>query len=59
MTRPYALCRLLEHGALTWGQLREITGWPHPWLASVLTQCLEAERIEKTGEKRAYVYRLA
>ncbi len=28
MTRPYAALKLLEHGALTASQFKQITGWP-------------------------------
>jgi DNA-binding MarR family transcriptional regulator len=61
MTRPYAMCRLLEHGPLRFAEMLEITRWPKPHLEIVL------DRLEKRGRIRRFhqqgchrnVYRLA
>lgn len=48
MTRPYAMKRLLEHGALTFAELKEITRWPQDGLERTL------EALEKRGEIRRF-----
>lgn len=61
MSRPYAMCRLLEHGPLKFSEMLEITRWPGPRLERVL------ENLEKRGRIRRFhvpgchrnVYRLA
>ena len=40
MTRTYALKRLLEHGALTPTQMRQITGWTIKQVHGTLDQLL-------------------
>lgn len=41
MTRSYAAIRLLEHGPLTFAEVRQITGWP-PESVRVTLQHLQA-----------------
>ena len=43
MRRTYALKRLLEHGALTFGELCEITGWKASQVCSAL------DSLDKSG----------
>lgn len=45
MTRTYALRSLLAHGALTFAQALEITGWPVPTLWSAIRRLLHAQVI--------------
>lgn len=60
MSRTYCLRRLLEHGALTWGQLMEITGWSFNQLRGAMDRLMEAGVVEKepAGPHRN-TYRLA
>lgn len=51
MTRSYALTKLLEHGALTRQELREITGWTDKQLISVLTYLSAFGKIESVNRK--------
>lgn len=48
MTRTYAVRRLLELGPLTYGELREITGWPSSTIHFVLNR-LGARRFSQEG----------
>lgn len=59
MTRTYAARRLLEHGPLTFAELREITGWTHNQLRSAIYRLLERPAIEVEKRGRNNVYRLA
>lgn len=45
MTRPYAAVRLLEHGPLTFGQFRVITGWPAHVVDQVLRRLTGVDRV--------------
>jgi DNA-binding MarR family transcriptional regulator len=60
MTRAYALQRLLQHGAMTRSELREVTGWSSDDLDKTIKSAVEhgyAQRATMTGCHR-YVYRL-
>ena len=48
MTRTYAVRRLLELGPLTYGELRDITGWPSSTIHFVLNR-LGARRFSQEG----------
>lgn len=41
MTRPYALCMLLEHGPLTHRELMEVTGWSIKTVRSALRRSMK------------------
>jgi hypothetical protein len=61
MTHTYALCRLLEHGPLTWKQMREITGWQKGAFESTVHKCLKTRVIVRTCARGTshYLYRRA
>lgn len=60
MTRTHALRCLLEHGPLTWSELREITGWPEGSLKSAVARLLEYGSLDVVPMGRhRNVYRLA
>ena len=47
MSRPYVLCMLLEHGALTRAQALEITGWTERKIDRALEMCMERRWIRR------------
>ena len=59
MTRPYALARLLEHGPLTFGELREVTGWPVERLTVVIERMSLDGRIKHVNIDQRRRYALA
>jgi DNA-binding MarR family transcriptional regulator len=61
MTRPYILCRLLEHGPLTWVQLVEITGWKSGTMGRATERCLQRGLIRRTAQRgtRRFLYERA
>lgn len=60
MTKTYAAKRLLEHGPLTFTEMRQITGWRYATLESALRNLMESGLAvaERCGPHRN-VYRLA
>ncbi|MCC2632158.1 MAG: hypothetical protein K0S48_44 [Ramlibacter sp.] len=60
MTRTYAAKRLLEHGPLTFTEMREITGWPARVVAGALRSLMETgvAVAERCGRHKN-LYRLA
>lgn len=56
MTRIYALRRLLEHGALTFSELREITGWPDGSIKSAIARMSERGLVDAVPVRRGRVY---
>jgi predicted transcriptional regulator len=63
MSRRYALCRLLEHGPLSWREIVEITGWTFDEVAAALRWTQEEGSVQKREEKicgwRRSLYELA
>jgi DNA-binding MarR family transcriptional regulator len=60
MTRTHALRSLLEHGPLTWRELREITGWPEGALKCAVARLIEYGSIDvQPIGKHANLYRLS
>lgn len=61
MSRTYALCRLLEHGPLTWREVQDITGWPFNVVKSAITRASDYGWIEPHVQRGTshYVYALA
>ena len=51
MNRPYALKRLLEHGELSYQEMREITGWSADELRKAFDQLRHDELICKVNDK--------
>ena len=51
MNRPYALKRLLEHGALTYTEMREITGWKPYQLYRAVNSVRKAKIVRRVGSK--------
>ena len=49
MTRAYALCRLLEHGAMTVDDLAACTRWPRKALWSTLSSLEQSGRVVRSG----------
>lgn len=59
MTRTHALTMLLQHGPLTFPELREITGWTSKRLVRGLeVACGPRGPVRHEGTPRGYVYRL-
>jgi hypothetical protein len=50
MPRTYAAKRLLEHGALTFHEMWEITGWERSALTGVLRQLVVTETVTFRNE---------
>lgn len=59
MSRPYALARLLEHGALTGEQLRQITGWNAHVVGNTLQALLAEGTVAATSVQGRRCYQLA
>lgn len=59
MANTYAMARLLEHGALTRGELIEITGWRHYAVDRAAERLLVAGIMVRSGGARRYRYALA
>jgi hypothetical protein len=61
MTRTYALCRLLEHGPLTWREVLEVTGWSYGVVKSAIWRAMQYGWIEPHVRRGTahYVYELA
>lgn len=65
MTRTYALKRLLEHGAMNWGDLRDCTRWSSPALSKALQQCMATGVVVRrtlpgrAARNRAWLYEVA
>lgn len=57
MTRPHAARRLLEHGSLSFGEFRAITGWPAHVADLVLRRLMacDAVTIQNIDGHRHYV----
>lgn len=57
MTRPYAAKRLLEHGPLTFGAFRVITGWSVSVADLVLRRLVERDAVtlQNIDGRRHYV----
>ena len=51
MTRTYALKRLLEHGALTFHEIIEITGWKKSQAKETLKAMKESGMVEPKRKK--------
>lgn len=56
MKRTYAAARLLEHGPLTFGDFRTITGWPSCIADTVLRRLVDREvvTIKNINGRRHY-----
>lgn len=65
MTRTYALKRLLEHGAMSWGDLRDCTRWTGSALSKTLQQCMASGVVVRrtlpgrAARNRAWLYEVA
>lgn len=57
MTRPYAARRLLEHGPLTFGDFRAITGWSASVADLVLRRLVDRDAVthQNIDGRRHYV----
>lgn len=58
MTRLHATLQLLAHGALTFAEFREITGWPPRDCENALRRLAEYEVIKRHGSPKKGVYAL-
>lgn len=59
MTRTHCLARLLEHGALTLGEIRDITGWKLFRCNNVLIRLRRQERVVRVNLDGQSKYALA
>lgn len=59
MTRQYALCMLLEHGAMSRAELRECTGWRPAVLRSALAACLAKGWLRLRNRRGGYLFEVA
>ena len=58
MKRTYAMKRLLEHGALSFGELVEITGWKASQVSTTLYSMQCQGLIHATGSTKKFIYSL-
>lgn len=56
MTRTYAARKLLEHGPLTFGEMRAITLWTAPQVSSALQNLEKMGVLVATGKAWRRVY---
>lgn len=59
MTRVEALEKLLVHGALTWSEIREITGWKKKSVDNCIQRLCRLEVIRRVSHRPRYAYALA
>ena len=56
MSRTYALQMLLQHGALTSKEIREITRWDAKTVSRTIEQLLEWGAVTKSADSRDALY---
>lgn len=59
MTKTYALQRLLEHGSLTFAEIREITFWTPAQSWSAISCLIQRNAVMASGRRGKTVYELA